>query len=166
MRRPITANRRPNIEKVSIVVSSKKATYSNLLQIPPRAYRSGTFKVKIPLRSEFSRLCPSSSSARPEQVAHFRYGERKEHEEGSPTLYEADKSQVGYEHGYDAMVFYSGYGDDPQYVEGFVRGALERIGKKKPHERSFLHSMWEQGKREKVLEIIKGECELIEGNPP
>jgi hypothetical protein len=38
------------------------------------------------------------------------------------------RAAIGYDHGYDAEVFYRGLALDPAYVEGFVEGCLERIG--------------------------------------
>ena len=38
------------------------------------------------------------------------------------------RAATGYDHGYDAQVFYLGLALDPKYVEGFVEGCLERIG--------------------------------------
>jgi hypothetical protein len=37
------------------------------------------------------------------------------------------RSAIGYEHGYDAEVFYLGLALDERYVEGFVEGCLERM---------------------------------------
>ena len=42
------------------------------------------------------------------------------------------RGAVGYDHGYDAQVFYLGLAIDPQYIYGFVEGCLERIGEDDP----------------------------------
>jgi hypothetical protein len=34
------------------------------------------------------------------------------------------RAAIGYDHGYDAEVFYLGLALDPKYVEGFVDGSL------------------------------------------
>jgi hypothetical protein len=44
------------------------------------------------------------------------------------------RGAVGYEHGYDGEVFYLGLALDPNYIEGFVEGCLERIGEDYPDE--------------------------------
>lgn len=36
---------------------------------------------------------------------------------------------MGYDGGHDLLVSISHYGDDPDYVEGFVEGCLERMRK-------------------------------------
>jgi hypothetical protein len=36
------------------------------------------------------------------------------------------RAAIGYDHGYDAEVFYLGLALDPAYVEGWVEGCLER----------------------------------------
>ena len=37
------------------------------------------------------------------------------------------RAAIGYDHGYDAEVFYLGLALDPKYVEDFVEGRLKRI---------------------------------------
>jgi hypothetical protein len=49
-----------------------------------------------------------------------------------------DRAALGYDHAYDAEVFYLGLALDPACVEGFVKGCLERIGEDNPHEEDFL----------------------------
>jgi hypothetical protein len=48
------------------------------------------------------------------------------------------RAAVGYDHGYDAEVFYLGLALDPHYVEGFVEGCLERIGEDDPEEEQIF----------------------------
>jgi hypothetical protein len=43
------------------------------------------------------------------------------------------RATIGYDHGYDAQKFYLGLTLDPEYVEGFVEGCLERISEDAPH---------------------------------
>ena len=38
------------------------------------------------------------------------------------------RAATGYDHGYDAHKFYLGLALDPKYIEGFVKGCLERFG--------------------------------------
>jgi hypothetical protein len=55
---------------------------------------------------------------------------------------------------------------DGRYVEGFVEGCLERIGKDDPHEEYFLRGIWEEGDdREFVLEALKGRVKVRAGRP-
>jgi hypothetical protein len=42
------------------------------------------------------------------------------------------REATGYDHGYDAEVFYLGLVLDEMYVEGFVEDCLERIGEDAP----------------------------------
>ncbi len=37
------------------------------------------------------------------------------------------RAAIGYDHGYDAEVFYLGLALEPAYVEGFMEGCLESI---------------------------------------
>ena len=83
---------------------------------------------------------------------------------------------AGYDCGYDLRLFISRYGDDPEYVEGFVEGCLERI--REEEEEGLMHpddvtaeqlerSWREPGftreeKRELVLEPLLAECEVRE----
>ena len=39
------------------------------------------------------------------------------------------RAAIGYDHGYDAQKFYLDLALDPNYIEGFVEGCLERIGR-------------------------------------
>ena len=48
---------------------------------------------------------------------------------------------LGYDHGYDAEVSYLGLALDPKYIEGFVDGCLEKIGKYDPDKEDLLWSM-------------------------
>ena len=78
------------------------------------------------------------------------------------------RAAMGYDHGYDAEVFYLGLALDEKYVEGFVEGCLERIGEDDPDEEEFLQGLWEEGdsRRGFVLETLKGEVEVRLGRPP
>ncbi len=74
---------------------------------------------------------------------------------------------IGYDHGYYGKVFYLGLALDPAYVEGFVEGALERIGEDEPDEEEFLRSVWEDGgDRDFTLKILKNGVEVRLGRPP
>ncbi len=76
-----------------------------------------------------------------------------------------DREAIGYDHGYDGEIFYLGLALDPNYVEGFVEGCLERIGEDDPEGEDLLRSEWEEGDREITLEILKAECEILPGRP-
>ncbi len=76
------------------------------------------------------------------------------------------RAAIGYDHGYDAGVFYLGLALDERYVEGFVEGCLERIGEDDPDGEDFLRGIWEEGDdRGFVLEALKGEVEVRPGRP-
>jgi hypothetical protein len=76
------------------------------------------------------------------------------------------RAAIGYDHGYDAEVFYLGLALDERYVEGFVEGCLERIGEDDPDEEHFLRSVWEDGDdREFVLETLKSGVDVRPGRP-
>jgi hypothetical protein len=76
------------------------------------------------------------------------------------------RAAVGYDHGYDAEVFYLGLALDPAYVEGFVEGCLERIGEEDPDEEQLFRDLWEdEGERETVLDALKADCEVRPGRP-
>lgn len=76
------------------------------------------------------------------------------------------RGALGYDHGYDGEVFYLGLALDPAYVEGFVEGALERIGEDNPDEEQLFRELWEdEGERETVLEVLKADCEILPGRP-
>jgi hypothetical protein len=78
--------------------------------------------------------------------------------------------------GYDARLFISRYEDEPDYVEGFVEGCLERIAEEEDEGSTHpddvtaeqLLGMWldpgvtPEEKRELVLESLKAECEVRE----
>jgi hypothetical protein len=56
---------------------------------------------------------------------------------------------------------------DPAYVEGFVEGALERIGEDDPGGEDFFRDIWEEGDdRDFVLEALKSRVEVRPGRPP
>ena len=48
------------------------------------------------------------------------------------------REAIGYDHGYDAEVFYLGLALDQKYVEGFVEGCLERNGEDDPEGKDLL----------------------------
>ncbi len=48
------------------------------------------------------------------------------------------RGAVGYDHGYDGEVFYLGLALDPNYVEGFVEGCLERIDEDYPEDETIF----------------------------
>jgi hypothetical protein len=76
------------------------------------------------------------------------------------------RAAIGYDHGYDAERFYMGLALDPQYVEGFVEGCLERIGEDDLEDEALYRDLWEgEAEREIVLEILKAECEILPGRP-
>ncbi len=72
---------------------------------------------------------------------------------------------AGYDHGYDAEVFYLGLALDPKYVDGFVEGCLERIGEDDPDGEALLRGLWEEGETNLVLEALKSGCEIRTGRP-
>ena len=58
------------------------------------------------------------------------------------------RAAIGYEHGYDSQRFYPGLSLNPEYVEGFAEGCLERIGE----DEALFRDLWEdEGERETVL---------------
>ncbi len=70
--------------------------------------------------------------------------------------------RLGYDHGYDAEVFYLGLALD----EMFVEGCLERIGTDDSDEEDFLQGIWEEGDdRGFVLEALKGGVDMRTGRP-
>ncbi len=94
----------------------------------------------------------------------------------SPVERRRSLQAFGYDCGYDALVFISRYEDDPDYVEGFVEGCLERVreeeeeGPTHPDDvtaEQFL-GMWldpglpPEERRELVLESLKADCEVRE----
>lgn len=75
-----------------------------------------------------------------------------------------NRGTIGYDHGYDALVFYLGLALDPRYVEGFVEGCLERIGEDSTDEEDLLRGLWEEGNsRDFVLEALKDEVKVRVG---
>lgn len=72
---------------------------------------------------------------------------------------------IGYDHGYDAEVFYLGLALDPAYIEGFVEGCLERIDEDDPDGEDLLRGKWEKGDKEMALEVLQAECEVRAGRP-
>jgi hypothetical protein len=77
------------------------------------------------------------------------------------------RGAVGYDHGYDSEVFYLGLALDPNYVEGFVEGCLERIGEDYPEDEAMFRDLWEDdAEKDTMLEILKAECEVRPGRPP
>ena len=76
------------------------------------------------------------------------------------------RAAIGYDHGYDAEVFYLGLALDPAYVEGWVEGCLERIGEDNPEEEDLFRDLWEdETQREVVVESLKADCEVRRGRP-
>jgi hypothetical protein len=72
------------------------------------------------------------------------------------------RAAIGYDHGYDAQVFYLGLALDPNYVEG----CLERIGEDEPEGEMILRDLWEdEAEKEAVLDILKAECDVLFGSP-
>jgi hypothetical protein len=53
-----------------------------------------------------------------------------------------DSEAIGYDHGYDAEVFYLRLAVYEKYVEGFVEGCLERIGEDDPEGETLLRGEW------------------------
>jgi hypothetical protein len=76
------------------------------------------------------------------------------------------RAAIGYDYGYDAQKFYLGLALDPNYIEGFVEGSLERIGEDDAEGEDLLRAMWEDdSEKEMVLDILKAECEVLPGRP-
>jgi hypothetical protein len=83
---------------------------------------------------------------------------------------------LGNDCGYDGLLFFSRYEDEPDYVEGFVEGCLERIEEEEAEGLAHtddvsaeqLRGIWldcrmpPEEKRETVLEPLKAECEQRE----
>jgi hypothetical protein len=77
------------------------------------------------------------------------------------------REAVGYDHGYDAEVFYLGLALDERYVNGWVEGCLERIGEDNPEEEQRFRDLWEgETQRDVVIESLKADCEVRTGRPP
>ena len=76
------------------------------------------------------------------------------------------RAAIGYDHGYDAQKFYLGLALDPNYIEGFVEGCLERIGEDDAEGEGQLRDMWEdEPEKETVFDFLKAECEVLPGRP-
>jgi hypothetical protein len=76
------------------------------------------------------------------------------------------RAAIGYDHGYDARVFYLGLALDEKYIEGFVEGCLERIGEDDADEEQLFRDLWEdETQREVVLESLMADCEVRTGRP-
>jgi hypothetical protein len=76
------------------------------------------------------------------------------------------RAAIGYDHGFDAEVFYLGLALDPHYVDGWVEGCLERIGEDYPEEELLFRDLWEdETQREVVIESLKADCEVRTGRP-
>ena len=74
---------------------------------------------------------------------------------------------IGYDHGYDAQVFYQGLALDPAYIEGWVEGCLERIGEDDPDEKQLFRDLWDdETQREVVIESLKADCDVRVGRHP
>jgi hypothetical protein len=68
------------------------------------------------------------------------------------------RAAIGYDHGYDAEVFYLGLALDEKYVEGFIEGSLERIGEDDPEDEQFFRDLWsDETQREVVIESLKAD---------
>ncbi len=77
------------------------------------------------------------------------------------------RAAIGYEHGYDAEVFYLGLALDPAYIEGWVEGCLERIGDDDPEVERLFRDLWEDHtQREVVIESLQADCAVRTGRPP
>ena len=76
------------------------------------------------------------------------------------------RAAIGYDHGYDAEVFYLGLALDERYIEGFVEGCLERIGEDNPEEEQLFRDLWDdETQRSAVLDSLKGDYEVRRGRP-
>jgi len=76
------------------------------------------------------------------------------------------RAAIGYDHGYDAEVFYLGLALDPAYIEGWVEGCLERIGEDYPDEERLFRDLWEdETQRDVVIESLQADCEIRAGRP-
>jgi hypothetical protein len=76
------------------------------------------------------------------------------------------RAAIGYDHGYDAEVFYLGLALDPHYVDGWVEGCLERIGEDYPEEERLSRDLWDdETQRDVVIDSLKADCEVRTGRP-
>ena len=66
------------------------------------------------------------------------------------------RAAIGYDHGYDAEVFYLALALDPKYIEGFVEGSLETIGEDDQEGEDLLRSEWEEGGEEQRANALVG----------
>jgi hypothetical protein len=74
------------------------------------------------------------------------------------------RAAIGYDHGYDAKVFYLGLALDERYVEGWVEGCLERIGEDDPDEEQLFRDLFEnETQRKVVIESLQADCEVRVG---
>ena len=72
------------------------------------------------------------------------------------------RAAIGYDHGYDAGVFYLGLALDPAYVEGFVEGCLRGRGEGAPDDEALFRNLWEEGgERERILTILQVPAEIF-----
>jgi len=56
---------------------------------------------------------------------------------------------------------------NPNYVEGFAGGCLERIGEDNPEEEEIFRDLWEDDtQREVVVDCLKADWEVRTGRPP
>ena len=77
------------------------------------------------------------------------------------------RAAIGYDHGYDGEVFYLGLALDPNYIDGFVEGCLERIGEGYSEDEAMFRDLWEdESQRELVIESLKADCQIRPGRPP
>jgi hypothetical protein len=77
------------------------------------------------------------------------------------------RAAVGYDHGYDAEIFYLGLALDPHFVDGWVEGCLERIGEDYPEEELLFRDLWDdETQRDVVIESLKADWEVRTGRPP
>ncbi len=76
-------------------------------------------------------------------------------------------SAVGFDYGYDALVFHESHAEDEGYLAGFVEGCLERLlDQDEPDEANFLRGLWKDGDdedRRYALRRLKEGCEVREG---
>jgi hypothetical protein len=76
------------------------------------------------------------------------------------------RAAIGYDHGYDAEVFYLGLALDERYVEGWVEGCLERIGEDDPDEELLFRDLWEdETQRDVVIDCLQADCQVRRGRP-
>ncbi len=71
------------------------------------------------------------------------------------------RAAVGYDHGYDAEVFYLGLALDPKFVEG----CPERIGEDDPDQEDFLRACGGRRRQGFVPEALKGGVDIRADRP-